>query len=137
MKYAFIASLAIIPFFGLASHAAAAGCGDVSLNHPEIVTVTSATSTDPITGDEVTTYATSTTPAVDFSSCAAGSPEFVTSAWGRNGDVPKVKPGATVTDQWGFSYVCPAWFSQPCVDITHTAYYRVMMQPILKLFGLK
>lgn len=56
--------------------------------------------------------------------CGNGSPELVTNVWGgTNADVPHVQPGQSFTDQWGTSFTCPAWFTNYCVDISHTAYY--------------
>lgn len=56
--------------------------------------------------------------------CGNGSPEMVMNVWGgTNSDVPHVQPGQSVTDQWGNVSVCPAWFTDYCVDISHTQYY--------------
>ncbi len=71
------------------------------------------------------------TPAISFAStcdvtnsCGNGNPEMITNVWGgTNSDVPHIKPGQSVTDQWGVVSLCPAWFTNYCVDISHTAYY--------------
>lgn len=117
-----ILSLAIVSMFGFAgiTHAS---CGNPALNHPEQYVF------DPIT------LSTTTIPAVNNSNCDGVNPENVVSAWGRNGDVPHLKPGEfTPMDKWGFKYQCPAWFGNYCVDITNTSYYITVMT---KAFGAR
>ncbi len=57
-------------------------------------------------------------------SCGNGSPELVSNIWGgTNSSVPHVQPGQSVKDTFGNVFTCPFWFTNYCVDITHTAYY--------------
>lgn len=68
---------------------------------------------------------------VTYVSCGNGSPELVTSAWGTtNSGTPHVQPGQSVTDESGISSLCPSFFTNYCVDITHTEYYRNQMKAI-------
>ncbi len=55
--------------------------------------------------------------------CGNGSPELVQSPWGKNSDVPHIQPGQSVRDDFGNTFLCPFWFTNYCVDLTHTAYY--------------
>lgn len=72
---------------------------------------------DPITNQVVT--------------CGNGSPENVTNVWGTtNSQIAHVAPGATVYDEAGIPSLCPTWFSNYCVDISHTEYYRNGMRAV-------
>ena len=64
-----------------------------------------------------------------------GNPENVVNIWGTtNSGIPHVQPGQSVTDQWVFTSLCPAWFTNYCVDISHTAYYIALHNAA---FGVK
>lgn len=68
-------------------------------------------------------------PAASFAQATSTSsggpnPENVENIWGgTNNSVPHVQPGQSAKDQWGNSFLCPSWYSNYCVDLTHTAYY--------------
>lgn len=54
--------------------------------------------------------------------CGNGNPEQVVNVWGTtNSGVPHIQPGQYAAD--GKS-LCPAFFTNYCVDITNTAYYK-------------
>lgn len=57
--------------------------------------------------------------------CGNGSPETVSNVWGgTNSSVPHVQPGAIVRDAAGIASLCPSWFTNYCVDISNTEYYK-------------
>jgi hypothetical protein len=91
-------AFAVTFIFGFASTASAAigtACGD----------------THPISGNIV--------------QCGNGSPEMVTNGYGvMNSQVPHVQPGQTVRDAAGIEGMCPAWFTNYCVDIFGTEKYK-------------
>ncbi len=68
-----------------------------------------------------------------------GDPMNLTMPWGLTGyQSTLIKPGASVTDEGGWTLSCPVEFRSGCFDITHTAYYRTQMLSIgqqLKALG--
>lgn len=58
--------------------------------------------------------------------CGGGDPMKVVNAWGLTGyQTPHVDAGAMVTDEGGFSTVCPKFTNvMGCSDISRTDYYR-------------
>ncbi|CCD89883.1 exported protein of unknown function [Bradyrhizobium sp. ORS 285] len=58
--------------------------------------------------------------------CGNGNPEQVVSVWGTtNAGVPHIQPGQYAADHVS---LCPAWFTNYCVDITATSYYRALFK---------
>ncbi len=113
-KYIVLTIVAMVFTFTASSASAATQtCGDPAVNHG--------------TQFVFDGVATTTIPAINNTRCDGGNPENVVSAWGTNSSVPHVIPGAIVTDEGGFSSVCPIFFFTPCSDITHTNYYRMQM----------
>ena len=74
-------------------------------------------------------------------SCGNGSPENVVNVWGTsNSQIAHIQPGVTVTDEGGVPSTCPSWFTNYCVDISHTTYYRNAMLTLgsqLKALGYR
>lgn len=69
-----------------------------------------------------------------------GSPENVSNTWGgTNSSVPHVQPGEITYDEGGVPMPCPTWFTNYCVDISGTQYYKDSMLVLghqLKLLGV-
>lgn len=57
-----------------------------------------------------------------------GSPENVMNVWGTtNSQIPHIKPGTSVLFSNGAVTIdlgCPAWFSNYCVDVTVTQWWK-------------
>lgn len=111
----FIVLPVLAMFLAISSPVLADQCGDISLNHG-VLTVT-----DP------DTLLITTIPAVNNLACGSGNPENVMAPWGKNADVPHLKPG----EELNFSYFgqiiplgCPAFMNKYCVDITVTQYWK-------------
>ena len=114
MKKIIFALALSFAFAGLSvNHLSASTCGDPKLNHDPITTV------DPIT------FLVTTVPGVYNLSCDGSNPENVVTAWGKNSDHNRYKPGETFTNTIGFQETCPAFFPLAgCVDITNSPLWR-------------
>ncbi len=57
--------------------------------------------------------------------CDNGSPEMVVNIWGTtNQQITHATPGSVVKDAAGIASICPIWFTNYCVDISNTDYYK-------------
>lgn len=51
-------------------------------------------------------------------------PMSLSMSWGLTGyQTPVIPSGSSVTDRFGNTYLCPAWFPAGCFDLTNTAWY--------------
>ncbi len=65
--------------------------------------------------------------------CGGGNPATLQMSWGLSGgETPKVKAGASFSDEKGYSDNCPSWYFTDCYDLTKTDWYKNQMRGLAK-----